>query len=205
MVLMAIVLYGCTSSPTPDPSIAWSDDFEDGNTEGWERYQNVNISVNEGVLTSGANSGAIWHESSVSNGTWSFDVFIPEKNGKTNGISFIASQLDTEGGTSIWVLLENQSSTLLELGYWTGVSDSETTADSVTIKENEKISGWHHIDITKENNGTTKVYFDGEMYLDTIIDLPYQSDAFLYEFYAEGPILDNVVVRNQVIDIQPAE
>ena len=34
MVLFAVFISGCGSTPTPDPSIVWSEDFEDGDREG---------------------------------------------------------------------------------------------------------------------------------------------------------------------------
>ena len=41
MVLLAILLIGCATTPTLDTSIVWSDDFEDGDMEGWEDFLNI--------------------------------------------------------------------------------------------------------------------------------------------------------------------
>jgi hypothetical protein len=94
--LLVSLLIGCNSipaSPTPtsDLTIVWSDDFEDGDTEGWEEINQVGfISVEEDVLTFRPElGGTIEHQSSVSTGTWSFDVFMTEDLG--SGFQFILS------------------------------------------------------------------------------------------------------------------
>jgi len=149
--------------------------------------------------------GDFRYHSTVTTGTWSFDVFIPEKGGTTNDITFIASQLDTEGEewSTMWMTIENQPYTLIALHHWSG--DPDTLVDAVTIRESERLTGWHHVDITRKDSGNIKIYFDGELYLDTIVDYPCESDYFYNWFCCEGPALDNVVIRNQVIDIQPQE
>ena len=60
IVLLTILLLGCGSTPTPDPSIVWSDDFEDGDTEGWEEVEGEvrdEYSVDEGILSFGYITG----------------------------------------------------------------------------------------------------------------------------------------------------
>ena len=71
IVLLVFLLYGCSSNtadttPTPDPSIVWSDDFEDGDMDGWLQDLNPGefFFANEGMLTSGPDrAGDIYHES----------------------------------------------------------------------------------------------------------------------------------------------
>ena len=53
LFLLLSLFYGCSAykTPTPDPSIVWADDFEDGDTEGWDEYSSGKyFFVNEGVL-----------------------------------------------------------------------------------------------------------------------------------------------------------
>ena len=59
----------------------WSDDFEDDNYDGWTIIQG-DFDVVDGNLVGTTNGPAdshcsIYHESNVSMGTWSFDVYIP--------------------------------------------------------------------------------------------------------------------------------
>jgi hypothetical protein len=191
-------------TPTPEPQIVWSDDFEDGDTEGWEEGASIigdEYLVSEGALSFGKDGGDTRHPSTVSFGTWSFDVNISETQGPLTDITFIVSQLGAGNFRTIWVYIENKPNTEISLRHYNG---SETITDAAAvISEGEKVTGWHHIDITRDEDENIKVYFDGELYLDSFIHFRFQSDYFYFGTYDEGPALDNVVVRNYVIDIQP--
>ena len=50
-----------------------------------------------------------------------------------------------------------------------------------------------------------KVYFNKEMVLEYSVDFPYEPNYFYFKSCCEGPALDNVVVRNQVLEIQQVE
>jgi hypothetical protein len=79
----------------------------------------------------------------------------------------------------------------------------ETLIDTVTVREPERLTGWHHVDITRDEGGHVKIFIDREFVYEFNEDFPYDSSGFFYYYCCEGPALDNVVVRNQVIDIQP--
>ena len=79
MVFVSILLIGCSSNPTPDPSIVWSDDFENGDMEGWE-IMGGKAYVQEGAVYFGDSGGGILYRNAVQTGTWSFDVFICEES-----------------------------------------------------------------------------------------------------------------------------
>jgi hypothetical protein len=209
MVLLLTLLVGCSSTPaemtpTPDTSIVWSDDFEDGDTEGWIDCINTpppadSYSASDGTLAFSQDGACIRYPSTVTFGTWSADVLIPEKTGTTNDITFIASQGDTEmEWSTMWMTVEHLPNTVIAL-YTSG---EPSLHGVVNIGENGKITGWHHVDITRDENGNIKIYFDGELQIDSVVDYPHESDYFGVFFY-EGSGIDNIVVRNQVIDIQP--
>jgi hypothetical protein len=200
----------------PDPSIVWQDDFDDGDTEGWEPLRSKlgkDYFVNEGVLNFGDKGGWLRHTSSVTTGSWSFDVFIPDKWGQTE-FTFISSIPGSENDefSSLQIQIGTYSDTEFVFRYCYGLQDigdykipQDIMVDWGIIGKRENITGWRHVDITRDDNGNLKFYFDGELFLDTIVDYPYEADYFGIRYCCEGPALDNVVVRNQVIDIQPTE
>ena len=53
ITLLITLMSGCGSIPTPDPSIVWSDDFDDGDTEGWEIEVGMEdkFTVEEGIVS----------------------------------------------------------------------------------------------------------------------------------------------------------
>ncbi|MFW9944805.1 MAG: hypothetical protein ACFFB7_07395, partial [Candidatus Sifarchaeia archaeon] len=72
-VLLALLLL-VTSAATPSNATEiWSDDFEDGDYEGWVTPSSYTAS--EGVLRAHRPSALIYRESTVSTGTWRFDLF----------------------------------------------------------------------------------------------------------------------------------
>ena len=75
--LIAVLLCGTVLSNLVSASeFDWSDNFDDGNYDGWTVIQG-GFGVTDGVLVGTANgpgdaSCSIYHESNVSMGTWSF-------------------------------------------------------------------------------------------------------------------------------------
>jgi hypothetical protein len=202
MVVLMSLLVGCSSTPaettpTPDTSIVWSDDFEDGDTEGWERWgssKDEDFSVSEGILSFGSNGGIIRHPSTVTIGTWSFDVFLKEEFGGTPyEIDIMAGQ--NVGGYQT-VEISNMPNTFV---FFYGGEEP------VFIDFGERLAGQYHFDVTRGEDLVTKVYMDGEFLIENYDDSTTDSEYFRLWANCEGPAFDNFVVRNQVIDIQPAE
>ena len=211
MFLLAILIIGCASTPTPDTSIVWSDDFEDGDMEGWEDFSNMSApsdfyTVDGGNLTflNGNGGFAIMYPSTLTIGTWSADILIPDKNGRANEIFFITSQLDSTWNEwlTLKVTIENNPHTVIAL-YLQDEAQSSRLGRAM-IKKNERLTGWHHIDITRDENDNTKIFLDDEMFIESNVDYPHESDYFFLSVIKDSAI-DNIVVRDQVVDIQPSE
>jgi hypothetical protein len=66
----------------------------------------------------------------------------------------------------------------------------------------EKLSGWHHFDITKDQSGMIKVYLNGEFILEHFDELPFDVEKVVFYSCCEGPALDNLIIRDKIIDIQ---
>ena len=190
-------------SATPEPQIVWSDDFEDGDTAGWQEafaIHNDEFFGSEGALSFGKNGGDTRRPSNVSIGTWSLDVNLPDTPGPLADITFAVAEFSGNYRT-IWIYFENKQDTVISLRHFNG-SDSIIDGEA-PILEGEKVSGWHHIDITRDHDDHTKVYVDGKLCLDALVKFPFESDYFYVNNYIEGPAYDNIVVRNYVIEIEP--
>jgi hypothetical protein len=204
LLLLALVLFPCSAcsptaadmTPTPDTSIVWEDDFEDGDIEDWETYGDVKVSVNEGVLTTGPNvRGVIYHECKVSAGTWSFDLFYPEIGNPDYSIALILDQDATNG---LNVLSWTSGNTFSAFS-----SISNGIVSQKTANLNKMLTGWNHFDITRDDSGNVKLYLNGELVQEYEHELTSSPQWFSIGTLASGPIFDNLVVRNKVVDIQP--
>ena len=88
------------------------------------------------------------------------------------------------------------------INYFKGENGVESIAGA--FEAEGQISGWNHFDITRDEEGNSIVYLNGEPILEYKDEIPIMP----YWFYFSGPIgpaLDNVIVRDQVIDIQAQE
>ena len=203
LLALALFLFSACSptaadmTPTPDTSIVWADDFEDGEIEDWEIFGDVDVFVNEGVLTTGPNvRGVIYHESKVSAGTWSFDLFYPEIGNPDYEIGLTVDQDATNG---LNVLSWTSGNTFVAFKSTSNGIESQ----GETANLNRILTGWNHFDITRDDSGNAKLYLNGELVQEYQDELTFPPQWFVVGTLASGPIIDNLVVRNQVLDIQP--
>jgi hypothetical protein len=202
MVLLFSLLVGCSSTPseltpTPDTSIVWSEDFEDGDMEGWEIISPRDVFyVEEGVLMSGPQTGGdMQHESNVSTGTWSFDIYLPETMLGPDIIGLFVAQDDINAfGFEFRNILDKTRITALIV--------ENTQFNYVSQIRVPKAQGWNHIDITRDEIGKSRVFLNQELVMEYEDDLTITPHSFHLGVNDVGPAFDNLVVRNQVIDIQ---
>jgi hypothetical protein len=200
LLVLMLAAFSATSGKVPillDPSVVWSDDFEDGDAEGWETFWRAGeYVVKRGELTFTGEGGDVAHTSDVLYGTWSFDTYISDHPEISHEVRF------TEGIYNYQLLeIRHAPDTLV----WISTQQDPNVPNPSFVDWGEQLSGWHHFDITKDHSGLIQVYLDGEFILEHLDELPF--DVIKMTFYAccEGPALDNVAVRNQVIEIQPSE
>jgi len=183
--------------PTPDPasSIVWADDFEDGDFADWEVEGSVY--VNEGALVVGPDSaGIITHRSEVAHGTWSYDVLISDQMLAQNRIVFC----DEEIVYGLGVEIQTKQNTVISFRK----IESGSPSNEEAFEAEGQITGWNHIDFTRDLEGNSTVYLNGEPILEYKDEISFTPSWF----YFTGPIgsaLDNVIVRDQVIEIQAQE
>lgn len=202
-------------------SVVWSDNFNDGNYDGWTVYGINSYKYGRSVRTEGSFSAAdgtlratgeptdegnLWnyieHPSTVAWGTWSFDVYITD----TPGHHFY-----------VWFMINDWASFPLsaygydialfrrEYALWKRAGDlawgGTIVLDSVRIGL-DQVYGWKHIDVTRDADGQFFVYINGTLLLEKVDTEITTSTHFRFGTEA-GPALDNVVVSNTV-DITPA-
>ena len=189
-----------TSTPeliisTSDPSIAWTDDFEDEDLDGWEVWYQGNFIIDDGVLSSRA-EGDIYHLSDVLFGTWSFDLYIDSTQGLLKEVQF------TEGGTN-YQMISIRNSPNTQIWISTQMDPNEPLSSSIDL--GKILSGWHHFDVTKDESRWIKVYMDGQFQVEHFDDSAFDVNSLVVYTCCRGPILDNLIVRDQVIEFSSEE
>ena len=81
--------------------------------------------------------------------------------------------------------------------------DQGRKSNEDNVKLGRKLSGWTHIDVTRDGDGNSIFYIDGEKVLEFSDDLTIKPQLFYFNTPLVGPLLDNLVVRDQVIEIKP--
>jgi len=190
-------------TPTPELAVVWSDDFEDGNADGWEwSYGTADFSVREGALNFGPGEGGdIKHKSETTIGTWSFDAYMPEQTGWSLYIGMCANE---RSNRFFGLQIKRGTDTFVKLAFEEYLGDEKITFDG-PWHAGEVLTGWHHFDVTRDNSNKTRVYLNVEQILESDIGEFFTTSFFVLGAPPQGPAFDNVVVWNQVIDIQPGE
>ncbi len=219
IVGLAIVFLLCWMGFYPQACsgvVVWSDDFDDGNHDGWTICENTVI-VPESNWTASNNYlelnqeewGAISHPSNVAYGTWSFDFKANEtqvESGTFSSIAFISNNItnlaDFNDWTCYWI-------------YFEAISTSEGLSFTIKLRKNVltiidssetnvPIAGWHHMKVTRTETGLFSVYHNGSPIMqgeDTDIDT---TELFVFGIVESGGMIDNIVVDNEIAPPPPA-
>ncbi|MHA2311591.1 MAG: hypothetical protein ACXADF_08840 [Candidatus Thorarchaeota archaeon] len=170
-------------------TVVWSDDFNDGNYNGWT-IERGGFSASNGYLectVSGTGKVAkIVHDSTVGAGTWSFDFFyvIPG---------------------AIWVLFWGDDTSIA-----TGTIFNIQIYDDLVLlnKNNQELGawsygspltvGWTHVEVTMDDSFNIDVYVNGthrihSATLDPLVTCLY----FVVAMNQIGQAVDNIVVSEQ--------
>lgn len=179
--------------PTSDWPTSWSENFEDENLEGWVTWSaDGGFFIENGILTS-SQRGDLSHPSPTLFGTWSFDLYINANDkGSTHEFRFTEGIINFQNlevkqfdNTQIWITTQKDDD---------GIFRS-------FVDLGEKIDGWHHFDITKSESGLIKVSMDGEFLLGHFDERSFDSETLVLMYCCQGPVLDNLEVQDQVIEI----
>ncbi|MHA1946262.1 MAG: hypothetical protein ACXAC6_07200 [Candidatus Hodarchaeales archaeon] len=204
LVMLVIVVASASSlSSANTNTIVWSDNFDDGNLDGWEIIGHEWITPASYDLWTGNASAAnneLWingsgdfqttagYPSSITHGTWTFDVIA--KN--FVWVSFASNNYVTNYSTSIgsdYTLVISYDS----LQLWKRVDGVGTTLYSKAISG---IAGhWQHVNITKDMSNRILVSINGTLRVNVTDDSLATSLHFKL-ITKEVAGLDNVTVSD---------
>ncbi|MHA1937727.1 MAG: hypothetical protein ACXABV_09955 [Candidatus Thorarchaeota archaeon] len=212
MFVLCISLCTATSNATMED--AWSDDFDHGNiTESGWSVQGFDTSTwpwtpRPGNITAEDKTMRVysewwseaWRTSNVAYGSWAFDVHCVDTPNERSYIAFVSGSP---------VLVPEDINTMpFEYGIITVVGQYESYDSAFVLYRRpsdspqlvplgdydvEEVSGWYHINITRDFDGNFKVYFNDTLGI-TVRDSEHTTSD-LFTFTAEaGYALDNIVV-----------
>jgi hypothetical protein len=185
-----LVILLCTTLFTSFPckaAIVWSDNFNDGNYDGWTVLNGTFI-VEDGILKTGPGDFNVISCPSYgpSTGTWSFDLL-------------------ANGWTVVYFVGNSQQVLVIvftgQYYYVQRINVVNNTYSSVTFPG--KVSAWQHLNVTRNLDGRICVYNNGTLVVD-YVDAIYVPPQDFFELYSTGgeAAIDNIVVSDTV-DIQP--
>ncbi|MHA2081717.1 MAG: hypothetical protein ACW99H_11290 [Candidatus Thorarchaeota archaeon] len=224
IVGLAIIFLLCWMGYSPiacRSTVVWSDDFNDGNYDGWTICANELLYGGDygfnGSQWSAANNylqldheelGIITHPSDVAYGTWSFDFNANESHiGSAAGINIISTDevlwTDTDGWddperTGIWIFFE----VYVEKDLWSlrKLYDGEVTTIDYEVLEH--VVGWHHIDVTRNTTGWFSVYHNGSpIPIMEGQDTDITTSELFWLWFEDWQMIDNIVVDDEVLEI----
>ena len=235
IVVFAIQLAGCNQvanepksavvpSLTPDTSIVWSDDFSDGNLDGWNilstfsgDFYNEEDALKKGLPELGSQiPSLIEHSSPVISGSWSFDLYRIDSEDSYFGESCLIGLFSNislekeykeyhEDSIYKWYQNPDLDSLVLNLDSETMYLTLLSEGKSIVIAQHPIVMDtWQHIDVIRDKGGRVLVYMDGEQIFDYTDDRFTESQVFFIggSMWMEF-IVDNIVVRDEVIEILP--
>lgn len=158
--------------PQSAAAVVWSDNFDDGNYDGWTVEQG-NWIVSDGTLMTPVEdwegyARRIWHTSSQVVGTWSFDAFHPN----STFISYESIFLFVANGS--YINGTSPPDTYKGYGvrfFWDSIylvrmDDGDITSLGFLIREDYP-GTWTHIDVTRNSTGGINVYINATSSTDT--------------------------------------
>lgn len=173
--------------------VVWSDDFNDGNYDGWTvTYGSFSLANN--CLLAMEASSAINHPSTVTEGTWSFDLHSSGLTSSGVHLSFYCEDFVFYPKTGFDLKVGRNA---FELMYWEDYYDIVLGAYYPT----SHIMGWHHVDVTRDATGLMRVFINGTLRIE-VANTPTITSNYFHFFCGPDEGIDNVVVSDS-IDITP--
>ncbi|MHA2213967.1 MAG: hypothetical protein ACW992_12470 [Candidatus Thorarchaeota archaeon] len=176
-------------------AVVWSDDFTDGNMDGWTTWAyfggDANFSVDDGIVYSqGDTINIASHPSDVVHGTWSFDILI---GGHQVSVVTLMTPTGGNGYDLVFAVESHQG---------IGSSSIQLQKDypSVLLGYVEMDpSGWHHIIATRDSTGYMCIYADGTLIIEAVDNSVTSSDEFGFAFEESAECaFDNVSVSDSI-------
>jgi hypothetical protein len=211
-------------------AIVWSEDFDSDISEIWDLYgydypNEVFVYNNDTApkvvddmlkmpnTQEGDTMSYIVRNSTVANGTWSFDWIVTEgtNHESLDVVNFMlngwprdlnGSSLDSLPGTGYYLILKSGG-----VGN-PGLSENSIYLDEITPTREETlkyrsfddpITGSHHITITRDNQGEVNMYFDSTTPIITHTDLSTtSSELFAIGSWYGDSVFDNITTSDSI-------
>ncbi|MHA2302738.1 MAG: hypothetical protein ACXACD_17465 [Candidatus Thorarchaeota archaeon] len=203
LTMSVLCISVCTT--TANATVIWEDDFDDENLDGWTIFGwesmdspvkiEGNFSAASGMLTAlDDDLNVARHDSNVTVGTWSFDMFVPDDDYGFIRVEFMSNgaSLGAHGNMS-WIAVSAWfygTAPLFYLLY--GLGSSKTLLKTI----NRPLQGWHHIEASRNDDGRFLVYFNGTLEANVTSTLV-TSSTYLQVLCnnVTGAAIDNLVVE----------
>jgi len=182
--------------------IVWSDDFDDGDFDGWT------IGLGEWTVINGTIQGqdpdpvqpycTLSKASTVVFGTWSFDIML--KPFKNLYVAFIDSNGSfADFGYYYELKIAPQSDSTHFIFFKTEGSQADTQEALYNHIVYDGLQGaWHHVDITREPNGKFSFYLDTELLFEVIDNNIVTSETYVLTSQQHGAFVDNIEVSDEI-------
>ncbi len=189
--LVLVVLVSSFGPMLVSADVVWSDDFDDGNYDGWTVHSGA-FSCNNYYLESTEverhTLSGIYHESNVSKGTWSFDCYLP------SGSLYVKTLTDEDGYGHLTVEI-----TPYRIALWLYPDKSFGMAGDWDSTFSDI---WTHIDVTVKGDTIFDVFVNGDHRISYTNASTLSRDNWCFIFWSttEGQAIDNVVVRDTILE-----
>lgn len=182
---------------TKTASIVWSDDFEDGNYDGWTVVRG-SYDASGGIMT-GTTTGWNWaiHNNTIAYGTWSLDLYyIGPADVSIWYVEHNADPYNYDNPSEGYFTRFNAVTGYITLERQIG--GSQTVLDTYTPAD---ISGWWHIVTVRDLEGNIGVTLNDTLCLDTQ-DIYYTSSTYFRLQFFNNPgvhAADNIIVEDLAV------
>ena len=206
LILGSLLLFGTLIPHSCTATTVWSDNFDDGNHNGWTIVQG-DFGVSSNTLVPTYAPSKILHASTVTAGTWSFDLLW---NGTYAAVDFV----------SIEYTPDHTYDSCLQLNFYRDTQDNSqielrkhinTASIGIISVESPFLTGlygtWVSVDITRDSSSEFMVYVnDAPLWGpdEDVIDTQLSSSCLYFLIYCDEQTfaLDNIVVSDTV-DVTP--
>ena len=127
-------------------------------------------------------------------GTWSFDLLVVDSGTSCLHVCFYCESFEIYPITGMDLKVSRNG---FELMYWLDYYDDSIGEYFPPFV----MTGWQHIDITRDDTGLIRVYINNSLCIETV-DNRIPSSSYFYLLTNQGEGLDNIVVSDS-IDITP--
>jgi hypothetical protein len=210
--ILILIFLSASMVATCRASTIWSDNFDDGNLDGWTvsgtsmfsgartELAKGNFSVADKTLRATGvgkpmHYSILTHPNTVKVGTWSWDLYF-NKEGTVSGYTGMAMLTDKPVMTPPFDF-NGYGFDLTDTGtgcfyrYQKGITNIIGRMNTLTIQP----TGWTRIDLARNENGQFSLYLDGTLCVE-VTDSKYSNLDYFALWLAVGPVIDNVVISD---------